>query len=439
MAKSLKILVVGGGGREHALCWSLRQSGQVREVFCAPGNAGIAEIATIVDIPDHNVPALVDFARRERIDLTIVGPERPLAAGIVDVFQEGKLRVFGPTAAAARLESSKVFAKEFMRRHAVPTAPFRTFDVAEDALRFLSDCPGPIVVKADGLAAGKGVMVCRDREEAEAAVRKIMVERVFGAAGERVVVEQLLAGEELSVMAFADGERAVPMIPARDYKRAFDQDQGPNTGGMGAYAPVRPRDDSVLDQVADSILTPTIRGMKSEGTSYVGVLYAGLMLTETGPRVLEFNCRFGDPETQAVLPLLETDLVDVLGAALAGHLDFEPLSWRDACCAGVVLAARGYPGRYESGAPIEGDTRTAKDNVFCFHAGTRRDSTDRLVSSGGRILGVFARAATHEGAVAGAYTAVERISVKGAHYRTDIGLRSKQATRVRRQESGARS
>jgi phosphoribosylamine--glycine ligase len=407
-------------------------------VYCAPGNAGIAEVATVIDVPDHDVRRLADFARQERIDLTVVGPERPLAGGIADEFKREKLRLFGPTAAAAQLESSKVFAKEFMRRHAIPTAPFQTFTDADAAERFLAQTTGPMVVKADGLAAGKGVLICRDTDEGRAAVRKIMVERAFGAAGERIILEQLLVGEEMSVMAVADGERAVPLLPARDYKRAHDGDRGPNTGGMGAYAPSRSGEDEVLQEILDLVLTPAVRGMKVEGTPFVGILYAGLMLTDAGPRVLEFNCRFGDPETQAVLPLLKTDLVDVIGAALAGQLDMEPLAWHDEYCAGVVLAARGYPGRYESGAAIEGDTQTHRDGVFCFHSGTSRDSGKRLVSSGGRILGFFARAGTHEAAVAAAYTAIERISVKGAQYRTDIGLRAKQLPRARRIEAGAR-
>jgi len=438
MTKTLNVLVIGSGGREHALCWALRRSPQVHQLYCAPGNAGIAEIAALVDLPDHDTRGLADFARRERVDLTLVGPERPLADGIVDGFQREKLRIFGPTAAAAQLESSKVFAKEFMRRHSIPTASFRTFDRSDDALRFVAQSTGPMVVKADGLAAGKGVIICPNLDEAQAAVNKIMVERVFGTAGERIVIERMLVGEELSVMAFADGERAVPLLPARDYKRAYDGDNGPNTGGMGAYAPAKDREDDVLEEVVDHILTPTVRGMKAEGMPFVGILYAGVMLTDSGPRVLEFNCRFGDPETQAVLPLLKTDLIDVIGAALAGQLDMEPLSWLDEFCAGVILAARGYPGRYEGGVLIEGDTQTFNSGIFCFHAGTTRDSAQRLVSSGGRILGVFARAATHEGAVAASYAAVERISIKGAQYRTDIGLRTRQAPRPRRTETGAR-
>lgn len=438
MANQLKILVIGGGGREHALCWALSKSPQVREVICAPGNAGIADVATVVAMPDRSHSVLVDYAQKHAIDLTVVGPEQYLAEGIVDDFQAAGLRIFGPTKAAAQLESSKAFAKEFMRRHAIPTAPFQIFDKSDEALRFIAGSEGPLVVKADGLAAGKGVMVCRSRDEAQAAVRTIMVERLYGSAGDRVIVERALVGEELSVMAFADGTRASAMLPARDYKRLEDGDKGPNTGGMGAYAPARTVEDEVLDEIAERVLDRTVAGMRADGIPFTGILYAGLMITEEGPKVLEYNCRFGDPETEVVLPLLRTDLVDAIGASLAGQLQMEPLEWRDEYCAGVILTARGYPGRYEGGVPIEGSTATEQGNVLCFHGGTARDAAGRLVSSGGRILGVYARASSHEGAVAGAYSAVDRIRIKNAHHRTDIGLRTKRIMRPRRMETGVR-
>lgn len=438
MAKQLKVLVIGGGGREHAICWSLSKSPQVREIVCTPGNAGISEVATVVNITDRSNRSLVEYARREAIDLTIVGPEQPLAEGIVDDFQAAGLRIFGPTKAAAQLESSKVYAKEFMRRHAIPTAPFQVFDKSEDALRFITNSDGPLVVKADGLASGKGVVVCRSKDEAQAAVKTIMVERLYGSAGDRIIIERALVGEELSVMAFADGTRATAMIPARDYKRLEDGDKGPNTGGMGAYAPARTVEDDVLEEIADRILSRTVEGMRADGVPFTGILYAGLMMTEEGPKVLEFNCRFGDPETEVVLPLLKTDLVDAIGASLAGQLQMEPLEWRDEYCAGVVLTARGYPGRYEGGVPIDGSTATEQGNVFCFHGGTSHDASGKLVSSGGRILGVYVRASTHEGAVASAYSAVDRIRIKNAHHRTDIGLRTKRIMRPRRLETGTR-
>lgn len=438
MAKQLKVLVIGGGGREHALCWRLSKSPQVREILCAPGNAGIADVARLVNPPDKSNQGYLDLARREEIDLTIVGPEQPLADGIVDDFRAAGLRIFGPSKAAAQLESSKAFAKEFMRRHAIPTAPFRIFDNSDDALRFIAGSDGPLVVKADGLAAGKGVVVCRTNEEAAAAVKMIMVERAFGAAGDRVVIERALTGEEMSVMAFADGVRAVAMIPARDYKRLEDGDKGPNTGGMGAYAPARTVEDEVLEEIAERILNKTVEAMRDDGIPFTGILYAGLMITDNGPKVLEYNCRFGDPETEVVLPLLKTDLIDVIGAALAGQLQMEPLAWLEDYCAGVILTARGYPGRYEGGVPIEGNTATEQGNILCFHGGTAREGGGRLVSSGGRILGVYARSSSHEGAVAAAYSAIDRIRIRGAHYRRDIGLRTKRIMRPRRLESGSR-
>lgn len=427
----INVLVIGSGGREHALCWAIAKSPQVRKVYCAPGNAGIAEIATIIDVKPSEISSLTDFARRERIDLTVVGPEAPLTAGIVDQFTQARLRAFGPSASAARLEGSKVFAKEFMRRHHIPTAPFAAFSSFDKAIQFVQKSEGELVVKADGLAAGKGVIICKNGEEAEAAVKRVMVERAFGSAGERVVIEGRLTGDELSIMAFSDGTRLAPMVPVRDHKAAFDGDRGPNTGGMGAYAPALSADDPLLDEVVESVLQPTISGMAEEGSPYVGVLYAGLMITDAGPRVLEFNCRFGDPETQVVLPLLETDLVDVLGATMAGQLDMEPLNWRDEVCVCIVMASRGYPGKHDLGVPISGPLQTESKDVFRFHAGTTLGPKGPE-TSGGRVLGVCARMASHEGAVAKAYSQVETIHFKGAQYRTDIGLRQASSSRVRR-------
>ncbi|HEX9750832.1 MAG TPA: phosphoribosylamine--glycine ligase [candidate division Zixibacteria bacterium] len=423
--RKIRVLIIGGGGREHALCWAVAQSRQVEQVFCAPGNAGIRDVAQIIDISATDIPSLISLAERETIDLTIVGPEAPLAAGIVDDFRRHGLRIFGPTMAAARLESSKVFAKEFMRRHFIPTAPFQVFDNPDEALKFIAAAERSLVVKADGLAAGKGVFVCRDSGEARAAVETIMVKRAFGDAGNRIVIERVLDGEEMSVMAITDGERLELLVPARDYKRLYDGDRGPNTGGMGSYAPSRPLDDELLAEVKETILEPTLAALKAEGFPYSGVLYAGLMVSEAGPRVLEFNCRFGDPEAQAVLPLLKTDIVDVIGAAMAGRLDAEPLAWRDEYCVCVVLAARGYPGAPDKGVPIEGKVSTQNGgSSFCFHAGTVRDANGMLVTDGGRLLGMVARSDTHEAAVAAAYAALEGVRVKGGHFRTDIGVRS---------------
>jgi len=433
----INVLVIGSGGREHALCWAIAASPQVNKVYCAPGNAGIADVATCVDIKATEANALIDFARKEKIDLTVVGPEQPLVAGLVDQFTRAKLRAFGPSAAAARLEGSKAFAKEFMRRHHIPTAPFSVFDNFDKAVQFIRKCDGGLVVKADGLAAGKGVILCKNAEEAEAAVKRVMVERAFGSAGERVVVEGLLSGDELSVMAISDGTRLAIMVPARDHKAVYDGDRGPNTGGMGAYAPAVHLDDPMLAEVVESVLQPTIDGMASEGVPYVGVLYAGLMITDSGPRVLEFNCRFGDPETQVVLPLLKSDLVDVMGATLAGQLDMEPLTWHDEVCVCVVMASRGYPGKHDVGVPISGPLKTEVKDTYRFHAGTTM-GPNGPETSGGRVLGVCARAATHESAVAKAYSQVENIHFKGAHYRTDIGLRQSHTSRARRASSERR-
>jgi len=427
----LKVLVIGGGGREHALCWALRSSPQVEKVYCAPGNAGIAEIARQLDIKPTDSKRLIEFARREQIDLTVVGPEDPIVGGVVDAFRRERLRIFGPTAAAARLEGSKSFAKEFMRRHHIPTSPFSVFENADEAIRFTQKSEGPLVVKADGLAAGKGVIVCNSANEAEAAVKRIMVERAFGPVGERIVIERRLTGQELSVMAFTDGRTVAMMLPARDYKPALDGDRGLNTGGMGAYAPAVPLDDPVLEDIEQSVIQKTIDGMAAEGTPYSGVLYAGLMLTEEGPRVLEFNCRFGDPETQVVLPLLQTDLVNVIGAVLAGQLDMEPLEWREDACACVIMTSKGYPGQYETGVPVTGSLKTESDGLLRFHAGTT-SGPGGVVTSGGRVIGICARSSTHEGAVASAYAGVEMVRFKGAQYRTDIGLRPAEVHRMRR-------
>ncbi len=427
----LKTLVIGGGGREHAICWALKRSPQVEKVFCAPGNAGIAEIASAVSIKPSETAQLADFARREGIDLTIVGPEGPLVGGIVDVFTSERLRIYGPNAAAAQLEGSKSFAKEFMRRHHIPTAPFSIFDDPASAVRFIHECEGPLVVKADGLAAGKGVIVCEHTEDAEAAVKQIMVDKAFGKAGDRIVIERRLAGQERSVMAFTDGRFVAPMLAARDYKAALDGDQGTNTGGMGAYAPALPLDDPLMAEIQRDIFQPVIDGMAAEGHPYVGVLYAGLMLTESGPRVLEFNCRFGDPETQVVMPLLDTDLIDIIGASLAGQLELVPLEWRDEVCVCVCLASKGYPGRYETGVPLTGPLQTESGGLFRFHAGTSQGSGG-VVTAGGRVLGICARSSSHEGAVAAAYAGVERTQFKGAHHRTDIGSRPAEMHRIRR-------
>ncbi len=420
----MKVLIVGGGGREHALAWKIAQSPRVEEVLCAPGNAGIASAARCIDIRAEQVEALVDFAVQEGIGLTVVGPEVPLTMGIVDAFEARGLRVFGPGREAARIEGSKVFAKDLMIKYGVPTASYATFDDAGAARRHIEESGAPVVVKADGLAAGKGVYVCRFGDEALDAVEEIMVRKAFGDAGSRVVVEELLEGEEASFIAFTDGERVVPMPSSQDHKQVFDGVRGPNTGGMGAYSPAPVVTDALRSQVMETIMIPTVRAMAAEGATLRGVLYAGLMIDDAGPRVLEFNCRFGDPETQPILVRMKSDLVPVLEAAAEGDLSGVEIEWdpRPAVC--VVMASGGYPGKYGKGRPISGlDEAGAMEDVVVFHAGTARAGED-VVTAGGRVLGVTALGDTVGAAIEKAYQAVDAISWEDVHYRTDIGKKA---------------
>ncbi len=417
----LKVLVVGSGGREHALAWRLAQGGRI-QAYAAPGNPGTASLATSLPIAPTDIAALASAAADLRIDLTVVGPEAPLAAGLSDAFAARGLKVFGPTAAAAQVEASKVFAKSLMRRWQIPAADFEVFDSASEAMAYVRRTDGRIVVKADGLAAGKGVVVTRTVAEAEMAVADLMVRRIHGSAGARVVIEECLEGEEASVLAFVRGERVWPLLPARDYKRAGDGDHGPNTGGMGAIAPV-PLASGVLDRIIDEILQPVAVAMVREGRPYTGVLYAGIMVTAHGPKVLEFNCRFGDPEAQAMLPLLDGDLTEAMLDTLGdGRPD---LCWRDAAAVCVVLASGGYPGAYDTGVVVNGPA-TASADMLLFHAGTAtRDG--QLVTAGGRVLNVVGIGPTLDQAREHAYAGVSKISFKGMQYRTDIG-RSAQVT-----------
>lgn len=425
--KKLKVLLIGSGGREHALTWKLAQSPLVAQIFVAPGNAGTAELATNVPIAAADLSALFYFARHNKIDLTIVGPEDPLALGIVDLFQAEQLRIFGPSRAAAQLEASKAFAKTFMQEMGIPTARFGTFTDYAAALAHLQQEEGQVVVKASGLAAGKGVIVCEDRDEAAAALQQIMLDKAFGSAGDKVIIEERLTGPELSLLAFSDGQTVVPMLPARDHKRVYDGDQGPNTGGMGAFAPPPDLDSTLITTIAQNALNPVIQGMAERGTPYVGVLYAGIMLTPTGPKVLEYNCRFGDPETQVILPLLENDLVAVILACLERRLTPDMVQRRDGACATVVMAAPGYPGHYPKGLPITGvGDAAALPHTQVFHAGTRIEK-GQLVSSGGRVLSVSAWGETLDTALERAYTGVSHIQFEGAHHRTDIGRPLSQA------------
>jgi phosphoribosylamine--glycine ligase len=416
----MRILVVGSGGREHALAWKIAQSPQLTRLWCAPGNPGMAPIADCLDIGAEDSASLVEFAQRERVDLTVVGPEDPLAQGIVDVFQERGLRVFGPTARAAELESSKVFAKRLFRDHGIPSGEFEVFDDISAALRAVEQRTPPIVIKADGLARGKGVTVAETREQAADALRQAMADRVFGDAGARVLIDEYLTGPEVTVMALADGETIVPLAAAQDHKPIFDGDRGPNTGGMGCYSPVPMLTDDFYQQAVADIIEPTAAAMRAEGRPYRGVLYAGLVMTRDGLKVLEFNCRFGDPESQVVLPRLESDLVELLDAAVDGRLREVACRWTDRAAVCVVMASGGYPGDYEKGKPISGlDAVAAMDDVVVFHAGTRR-AADRVVTAGGRVLGVTALGDSFRQAVDRAYQAVDRIRFEGAHCRRDI-------------------
>ena len=416
----MKVLVVGQGGREHALAWRLAQSPSVDRVFVAPGNAGMADVATCEPISSGDVPGLVDFAEREAMDLTVVGPEAPLVAGVADEFELRGLRVFGPTREGARIEGSKAWAKDLCERHGIPAPRSRLFTDVGQALAALEEFRPPYVVKADGLAAGKGVTVTEDRTEAERALRAALLERAFGDAGARVLLEEHVSGREVSALALTDGETVVPLALAQDYKRALDGDAGPNTGGMGAYSPLPRVDEATRRVIREEILERAVAAMASEGIRYRGVLYAGLMLTDDGPQVLEFNCRFGDPETQAILPRLRSDPAQALLACCDGSLAAPDLEWTEEACVSVVLASGGYPGDYATGLPISGleEARPLRE-VFVFHAGTRaRDG--RVLTSGGRVLAVSALGASFAEARDRAYEACSRISFEGMHYRKDI-------------------
>jgi phosphoribosylamine--glycine ligase len=415
------ILVVGSGGREHALAWALARSPEAGQVFVAPGNAGTAAPPQVENIPlrADDLAGLRDLALAQKVDITVVGPEAPLAAGIVDAFQLAGLRCFGPTQAAAQIEASKAFAKSVMVEAGVPTARHATFTDFAAARDYVHRQDGQVVVKASGLAAGKGVTVCSSVGEAEEALRAALVERAFGQSGETVVIEERLEGPELSLLGFSDGRTVIPLLTARDHKAAYDGDKGPNTGGMGAFAPVPGVEEA--ERLADLTLRPIIAALARRGTPYVGVLYAGLMLTKDGPRVLEYNCRLGDPEAQVILPLLETDLLALLDACLAGSLDDVRLRWREGSAVTVVLASGGYPGAYRTGFPIHGlEAAAALPDVLVFHAGTKRQG-DGIVTAGGRVLNVTACGRTLRDALARAYEGVRCISFEGMHYRRDIG------------------
>lgn len=417
----LKVLVIGGGAREHTLVWKLSQSPDVEEIYVAPGNAGTGLIAKNLDLKPTELETLAQAAQGRRIDLVVVGPEAPLAAGIVDLFQGRGIPIFGPTKEATKIESSKVFAKGLMQRYGIPCAQSRSFSSFGEARDYVKAEQPPIVVKADGLAAGKGSIVANSTTEALVALSEIMEKRIFGEAGNQVLVEEWLTGKEVSLLAFTDGKTVVPMVPACDYKRACDGDEGPNTGGMGSYSPPNFFGAEMIDMVRDTILEPTVRAMAKEGQPYKGVLYVGLMLTDQGPKALEFNARFGDPENQVMLPLLEGYLVDIMLAVLDERLDKMEIKWRDEACVGVVMASGGYPGSYKTGFPIKGLDKVDED-ILVFHAGTKA-SHGEIYTDGGRVLTVAARGRTIAEARDRVYSNIPRIHFEGCHYRRDIGAR----------------
>ncbi|AEH45082.1 phosphoribosylamine/glycine ligase [Thermodesulfatator indicus DSM 15286] len=420
----MKVLVLGSGGREHALCWKLAQSPLVTKVYCAPGNAGIAEEAECVPISVNDFQALADFAQKENIDFTIVGPEDPLAKGIVDFFEKKGLKIFGPSAKAAQIEGSKVFAKEIMAKYGIPTASFEVFDDPQEALAYVEKKGAPIVVKADGLAAGKGVIVCSTLEDAREAIHKIMVEKAFGEAGNRVVIEECLFGEEASFMILTDGKTLLVLPSSQDHKPLLDGDKGPNTGGMGAYSPAPVVTPELEEKIMKTIMEPLIKGLAEEGIPYKGVLYAGLMIVEGNPYVLEFNCRFGDPECQPLMMRIKSDLAEIIMAALEGNLAEKKLELREEAAVCVVMASKGYPGKYEKGKVIKGLEEAAKiPGVKVFHAGTAKKG-GQFVTNGGRVLGVTALGKDIPYAIDKAYEAVEKISWEGVHFRRDIGRKA---------------
>ncbi len=417
----MKVLVVGGGGREHAIAWKVKKSSQLKELYCAPGNAGTSSIATNIDISPKNLGALAVWAVEHEIDLTIVGPEAPLADGIVDVFTEHGLRIFGPTKQAAQLESSKAFAKEVMQRAGVPTPAAKIFSEFEAANTYLEEVGAPVVIKADGLAAGKGVTVAMNIEDAKAALEECLLEKRFGSSGQQVVIEEFIDGKEASVMAIIAGDTILPLVVSQDYKRLGDGDSGPNTGGMGAISPTPVVEDSQVESLVDQIFVPVIKELRARNIDYLGFLYAGVIVNAQGEaKVLEFNCRLGDPETQVLLPRLQSDLLEVLDAAVKGTLSAQELTWRSDAAATVVASSRGYPAECDDGKPISGIFEEEQDTIV-FQAGTDLSESGEIVSRGGRILVVSALGGTTERALEKAYAGLEKINFDGMHFRKDIG------------------
>ncbi|SDJ95855.1 phosphoribosylamine--glycine ligase [Natronincola ferrireducens] len=417
----MKVLVIGGGGREHTIVWKLRQSPKVTEIYCAPGNPGIDALAKCVDISSDNIEELVEFSREMSVDLTVVGPEIPLVEGIVDRFKDAGLNIIGPSMAAAQLEGSKAFSKRFMEKYNIPTAAYHEIGSYEEAIEVLKHYSFPVVIKADGLAAGKGVLICEDQVEAEKALQDILIHNIFGTSGSKVVIEEFLEGIETSILCFVDGKAIVPMVSSQDHKRIFDGDKGPNTGGMGTYSPNYVYTDEIASVVETTILKPTLKGIQQENMDYRGILFIGLMITKEGPKVLEYNVRFGDPETQVVLPRLETDLVEIFDAILQQQLSNIAIKWNNQAVVCVVLASGGYPDAYEKGKEITG-IETVDNNTMVFHAGTAiKDG--KLVTNGGRVLGVTSWGEDIETARNQAYDSVDKIYFHGKNYRKDIAVK----------------
>jgi phosphoribosylamine--glycine ligase len=419
----MRVLILGSGGREHALAWKIAQSPKVKKIYCAPGNAGTASVAENIDISPDNIQALLNFALIKGIGLTVVGPEQPLVKGIADSFEESGLRVFGPSQRAAEIEGSKVFCKDLMKKYGIPTARYESFN-SLDQVKFFTKEDEPVVVKASGLASGKGVVLCRNGKEARSAIQSIMQGKVFGNAGDQVVIEEFLTGQEVSLLAFTDGKTILPLESAQDHKAAFDDDKGPNTGGMGAYSPAPIFTDELKKKVVDEIMIPTVRAMAKEGRYYRGILYAGLMLTESGPKVLEFNARFGDPETQPIMMRIKNDIVPIFEACIDGTLATQTIQWKPESTVCVVMAAKGYPGSYEMGNEITGLNSDTNQQAMVFHAGTKLDN-GKVLTNGGRVLGVTALGLNINQAIKNAYSVVDKIKWDGIHFRKDIGSKAK--------------
>ncbi len=419
----MKVLVIGGGGREHAIIWKLAQSKNVSKIYCAPGNGGIADLAECVPIDVMDFEKLTKFAKENNIDLTVVAPDDPLAAGAVDAFEANGLRAFGPNKAAAIIEGSKSFSQDLMKKYNIPTADYEVFENSTDAINYIkANNKFPVVVKADGLALGKGVIIAKTFEESENAVHDILDDKVFGSAGAKVVIEEFLTGPEISVLAFTDGKTMKPMVSAQDHKRAYDNDEGPNTGGMGTFSPSRVYTDEVAEECMEKIFIPTMNAMNAENRTFKGVLYFGLMKTADGVKVIEYNCRFGDPETQVVLPRLKSDLCEIFNAVIDQRLDEIDIEWNDDACVCVVMASGGYPKNYEKGYKIDGIKQAESLGALVFHAGTKRSDND-ILTNGGRVLGVTALGDNLEDAIQKAYKYVDLVNFKNAHFRKDIGIK----------------